>query len=333
MMNRIGRIFYFLAITTVAFLPVSCGGGGSDPTPTSTPPLPTPTPTPSPSPTPNPSPRPTSSPPPQIAHGKIVFVSNRDGNDEIYIMNNSGTEQKRLTYDNARGSKPVFTPDGSKILFVNDAILYTMDIDGENQKPINNNIISYNPSFSYDGKKIAFNCHIDGFNNGVICIMNADGTNYVRLTGDGLSNTSGDDFPSFSPDGSKIVFNSSRNNRYDMYQMNVDGTGLARLTNTTTTYDYYPSFSPDGNKILFCSHRDVNFGIYIMNADGTEQKRLTSNTTDDREPTFSPDGSKIVFSRYQGSNDSIYVMNADGTNQTRLTNNPASDFSPSWSPN
>src|SRR5688572_9565780 len=52
--------------------------------------------------------------------GKIAFVSDRDGNAEIYVMNADGSDQKRLTHDPASDSTPCFSPDGRKIVFASD---------------------------------------------------------------------------------------------------------------------------------------------------------------------------------------------------------------------
>lgn len=75
--------------------------------------------------------------------GKIAFVSDRDGNEEIYIMNADGTETKRLTFNPGRDIQPCFSPDGQHIAFASnrtgDWDIWTMDIDGTNQKNLTAN--------------------------------------------------------------------------------------------------------------------------------------------------------------------------------------------------
>ncbi len=56
--------------------------------------------------------------PPLRANGKIAFTSDRDGNQEIYVMNNDGTGQVRLTSNTDIDSFPAFSPDGRKIAFI-----------------------------------------------------------------------------------------------------------------------------------------------------------------------------------------------------------------------
>ena len=262
--------------------------------------------------------------------GKIAFVSNRDGNNEIYAMNADGSNQTRLTNNPAFDNGPSFGRDGSKIAFFSDRDgnyeIYVMNADGSNQTRLTSNTaFDFYPSFSGDGSKIAFGSHRDG--NEEIYVMNADGSNQTRLT----NNSAVDELPSFSGDGSKIAFGSNRDGNVEIYVMNADGSNQTRLTNNTA-FDDGPSFSPDGSKIAFVSARDGGDEIYIMNADGSNQTRLTNNSplVTDFYPSFGEDGSKIAFGSDRDGNFEIYVMNADGSNQTPLTNNPATDFSPSF---
>lgn len=100
----------------------SCGG-----------PSPTPTPTPTPGGTPTPIPTPTATPP----TARLAFSSNRDGNDEIYLMNPDGTGQTRLTNNTASDVQPDFSADGSRIVFQSDRDgvqqIYVMNRDGTGQ--------------------------------------------------------------------------------------------------------------------------------------------------------------------------------------------------------
>ena len=225
--------------------------------------------------------------------GKIAFSSNRYVHDEyeIHVITPNGAEFARITINT-----------------------YT-------------NFDDRDPAWSPDASKIAFSSNRDG--NPEIYVINADGSNMVRLT----NNPFVDDMPAWSPDGNKVAFGSNRDGNTEIYVMNADGTGLTNLTNNPA-YDVKPAWSPDGSKVAFRSDRDGISEIYVMNADGTNITRLTNNPTDDDTPAWSPDGSKIAFVSYRdGGNSEIYVMNADGTNDTRLTNDPASARAPVWSPN
>ncbi|TFH16658.1 DUF5050 domain-containing protein [Candidatus Bathyarchaeota archaeon] len=129
----------------------------------------------------------------------------------------------------------------------------------------------------------------------------------------------------------KIALTSDRDGDSEIYLIDIDGTGLTRLTNNSNS-DEQPYWSPDGSKIIFQSDRDGNMEIYVMNSDGSGQTRLTNNRYDDLDPCWSPDGSQIVFTSKRDDNYEIYVMNHDGSMQTRLTNNNAIEGEACWSP-
>jgi hypothetical protein len=131
--------------------------------------------------------------------------------------------------------------------------------------------------------------------------------------------------------GAQLAFHSTRDGNFEIYTMNLAGSGQTRLTNDPLT-DFGPDVSTNGTKIAF--QKDVGSAseIYMMNADGTALTRLTNNAFHDAGPSWSPDGTKLVFRSLRDGNFEIYVMNADGTGQTRLTVNPARDFDTDWSP-
>ena len=261
-------------------------------------------------------------------NGKIAFTSTRDGNYEIYVMNADGTEQTRLTNNDADDFDPFYSIDGKKIVFWTNRDgnyeIYVMNSDGTEQTRLTNNVYSdEQPSWSPDGKKIAFPSNRDG--NLEIYVMNADGTEQKRLT----YNNAADEQPRWSPDGSMIAFNTDRDGNMEIYVMNADGTDQTRITYSDGR-DEDPDWSPDGKKFAFFSERDGNCEIYVMNIDGSQPVRLTNSIADDSDPCWSPDGSKITFDSFRDGNWNIYSINADGSELIRLTNNEALDWGPIW---
>ena len=77
-------------------------------------------------------------------------------------------------------------------------------------------------------------------------------------------------------DGKKIAYSagSFSERSYELYIMNVDGSGKTRLTSNSFN-DYNPVWSPDGTRIAFYCERGDERDIYVMNADGSEEVRLT----------------------------------------------------------
>jgi len=273
--------------------------------------------------------------------GQIAFVSARDGNNEIYLMNADGSGQVNLTNNPASDYSPAWSPDGTRIAFVRSTNchfgrcggppllnIYVMNADGSGLQNLTNNPGSDDaPVWSPDGKRIAFVSDRDG--NYEIYVMNADGSGQVNLTNNSASDVSA----VWSRDGSKIAFVSSRDGNDEIYVMNADGSGLQNVTNNPGG-DGGPVWSPDGSKIAFTR----SSRIYVMSADGSGQVNLTNELGAHVMPAWSPDGTRIayVFSvscdpRACLGGSYIRVMNADGSGVTQLTNTRV-DNSSTWSP-
>jgi len=261
--------------------------------------------------------------------GKIAFVSDRDGNSEIYSMDADGGGQTRLTEDGGEDFSPAWSPDGQRLAFVStrdgNSEIYVMNADGSGQTRLTNSTAGdLAPAWTRDGSQIGFVTNRDG--NDEIYLMNADGSNQTNLT----NNLADDASFSFSPDGLSIAFSSRReDSQFEIYTMDSSGTGPTRLT-TSEGDDINPSWS--SQRIAFQSNRDETDELYSMSANGQGQVRLTNNSDLDVDPSQPTDGSRISFSTSRDENLEIYLMNGDGTGLTRLTTNGASDLQPALQP-
>jgi TolB protein len=201
--------------------------------------------------------------------------------------------------------------------------IYTMRADGSDVRRLTDNAaFDAGPTFSPDGRRIAFVSHRDG--NYEIYLMNADGTNQHRLT----HNPAQDRQPAFSPDGKRIAFASDRKSGdLQIFLMNTDGTHQHRLTHRRRIEDD-PTFFPNGKKIAFVRVVAGVPGLFTMRADGAHSHRLTHHRPL-ATPDVSPNGKRIVAWRPRGLG-RIKVMRADGTHFHDLG---TPGFTPVFSPN
>jgi len=168
--------------------------------------------------------------------GRIVFTSVRDGDMEIYSMNGDGSNVRRLTNLPGPDGGPFFSADGSKIVF-----------RGRHPEP-GPELDDY---FALLGEGIWRPTSLEVF------VMDSDGSNLVQVTdsGDGANWA-----PFFTPEGERIIYASNAadptGNNFDLFLINVDGTGLEQVT-FSDTFDGFPMFSPDGSQIVFASNRNA----------------------------------------------------------------------------
>ena len=287
------------------------------------------------------------------ANGKIAFTSDRDGNQEIYMMNPDGTNQTRLTNNSIVDDHAMWSPDGQKLAFVSQRAaggfaIFQMNMDGTNRveiTPLSNfvnvtpwGVVGFSMSWSPDGRKIAFQ---DPYYDD-IWVVDVETHARQNLTNDGGGQIRFFDYhPAWSPDGSTILFSSPRDVDpcTTLYAINPDGTNRRRLSGNHCPA-FSPSWSPDGTKIVFVQLNGefVESELRIANSDGTNVRIFDGGYPDPNNrdyPRWSPDGRKIAFNMADSNfqHIEIYVKNIDGTGYVQLTNTPAGqNYRPSWQP-
>ncbi|MGC8892710.1 MAG: Tol-Pal system beta propeller repeat protein TolB [Candidatus Saccharicenans sp.] len=257
---------------------------------------------------------------------KIVFVSNRDGNDELYMMDYDGANQTRLTFNKWRDYMPAWSPDQRAIVFTSyragNPDLYILYPYEGKMVPVSTKGTNFSGAFSPDGKKLAFCSTRDG--NAEIYVANADGTNIRRIT----FNSAIDTAPSWSPTGREIAFTSDRTGSPQIYIMDSEG-GNVRKVSFGGDYLDSPAWSPDGERIAFVSRVNNFFDIYILNLKTNQITKLTETNARNESPSWSLDGRHLVFSSNLSGSIQIYSIDYDGTNLRCLTSKGENKL-PNW---
>jgi len=195
-------------------------------------------------------------------NASIAFSARANGNSEIFIVNADGTGLRNVTENPLLDANPAFSSDGREIVFARDiygqAQLYRMDISGKRQRRVTGaSGYEMNPALSPDGVHLAFSG--DRRSQGLdIYLLSLEEPGDERVI---AARSFHDELPSFSPDGRRLVFVANSDGNPEIYAINVDGSGLVRLTHTPEE-ETAPQFSNDGRRILFSSNRTGKFAIY-----------------------------------------------------------------------
>lgn len=269
---------------------------------------------------------------------KIAFISNRDYYFDVFIMDAiDGKVIKRLVKGN-RGVNfeelnlltpgLTWSPDGEKIAIGVKSegydVIHIIDVESEEfvTMPFKFDGIG-TVHWSPDGKYLAFAGHNSSQMD--IFLFNIETEELSNLTDDLFS----DSDPAWSPDSKTIYFVSDRNSKVDfqapeyfnmfdhdysqkdIYQVDIEGTSVKRLTDSQLSDETYPVASPDGNSILFLSDKNGINNIYKLPLDGDmpEAVPLTNSMNGLMQMSVSKDGKKLAFSAQHEGAYNIFLLN------------------------
>jgi TolB protein len=208
----------------------------------------------------------------------VVFVSNRDGNNELYVIGVNGTGLRRITDTAYPEIDPSFSPDGRWII-------YTSMAEGD-KDIVRIPLAGGEPEILVTGEGDQFMARMAP--DGALVYVENGGDEEIVLYKDGkkknLSQSPGLDLmPSFSADGDLVYFTSNRGGDYDLFVVNRDGSALKELI-TLESSEGRAAVSPEGRYLAVASDQDGELDIYIFSLDGEMLEQLTQNEAEDYEP-------------------------------------------------
>lgn len=292
----------------------------------------------------------------------IVFVSERDGNQEIYVIQPDGSGLARLTDNSAVDADPAFSLDGRQIAFRSrrdgTSDIFVMGADGSRPRNLIKDTAaetSYDetmPAWSADGQTLAFitnrfyertkvNAAVTAAEMGryqVALLPVSGGKDNITLLGAVAAEQR---TVAWSPDGRYIAFSALAGFMLKNIDDNPQPVNLSmwdlqekRIYPLTSRpqADLHPAWSHDGRFLAFHSTEDDHLEIFVLELATKTVTNLTQHPAEDKQPTWSPDDTHIAFVSNRDGNQEIYIMNADGSNPRNITQNPAADYWPNWSP-
>jgi Tol biopolymer transport system component len=218
--------------------------------------------------------------------GAIAFVTDRDGNDEVYVMNGDGSEQANVSQNASKDGEPWWSPDASRLVFksfrTGPANLFVMNGDGSDVRQLTENSgVDGGARWSPDGSRIAF-YSFRRQEDGLMWVMSADGSDPQPVLKDQVPSPQtacAGGFPGgWFPGSQRILYRGSEGEigALQICSVEPDGSDIKIILSESGVMNYFPSLSPDGGKIAFASDRDGNTEIYVMNVDGGHLRRVTS---------------------------------------------------------
>ena len=271
---------------------------------------------------------------------QVAFVSDRDGDFEIYLLDLDSDSLTNLTDHPGTDYGFSWSPDGEALAFASDRDgnqeIYILHVeDGAVSRLTDHEARDGSPSWSPDGSRLAFVSRRDS-ESGEIYVINVDGSGLRRIT----ENERYEEVPSWSPTGDALAFGALAPAREgEDPTLQVFRIDLASGDETQLTFlaghNSAPRWTPDGSSILFYGQVGEGFegaDIMAIAPDGGGLRNLTNDAEPDWQPDPSPDGTLIVFARGPGDPLDLWTMQFDGSDRRPLVTQAGRDEQPKWRP-
>ena len=288
-------------------------------------------------------------------NGELAYDAKVGKHYQLFTSNADGSSAHRLThFADSDAVWAAWSPSGKQIAFerevytgnfVTRGAIYTMNADGSGMRALIRAGFNGEPSWSPNGKLIAFGTLRFG-KQAILSVMAADGSQIRKLLGTPLPCKKfcaiwlGS--PTFSPNGKRIAFiwHKKPFPLSAIFTINASGGALKQVTawqkgGVTDKIDW----SPDGSRIAYSSpgigdRPGVSSNVFTVRVDGSSRVKLTNSRggkINNGLDSWSPDGKKIAFASNRTGTYEIYVMNVNGSGVTQVTHGPEAHRA-AWAP-
>jgi Tol biopolymer transport system component len=232
---------------------------------------------------------------------RLAFVSERDGNLELYAINRDGRGLKRLTDDFALDDHPAWSSDGKRIAFCSTRqpsaspgqawnAIYVMNADGSGVRRVSPaDAADYSPAWSPRGNLLACASGSGAAGGTDLYVMKSDGSGRKLVVKDG-------GWPAFSADGESLYFHSKRQGKWGIWRVHRDGSGLERMT-ADDVEAFTPRASADGKWLVMAVKRGEYRQIERLELASGKLTALTKEPADHWNPSISADGRQVLYHR------------------------------------
>lgn len=322
-----------LAATTTQEAQAASTATASAPTLTPTPTL-TQTPTPSPSPTPY-----------AGGGGLLAYVSGRDGDPDIFLLDPIAEREVRVTANEVTDGGPVWSPDGRYLAFHSRDVeegrhIFVVAVGcfesedgcaGEARQLTSGPELNGNPVWSPDGRRIAYTSEVGGqwfFNT-----VTLDGE--IETLGEVLAPM---ELHAWTPDDELVFFGLNQRGSYELQKLAVGADLLERVPITSSGGSVESlSYSADYETVVYSALIGQYRQLFLADAtcqyvDQCVIRRLTDDPYSYLTPSLSPDGSLVITSANRSGDYDLYVLNLEGSIVRRIPAPLSDAFEPSWQP-
>jgi TolB protein len=205
--------------------------------------------------------------------------------------------------------------------------IFLMDLDGRNVVSVTRNgSINLSPSFSSDGRQLAWTSYRKGNADVFVKDMATGRTRAVStITGVNLS-------PEFTSDGTRLIVARTVDAEIDLFSLDARTGAVLQQITKGGGIDVSPDLGPGDALLAFASERSGGSQVHVRNMATGESRRVSFAGDYNSDPVISPDGTQIAFVTREAGGFDIVVADIDGRNVRRITQGMGDNEDPCWSP-